>query len=261
MKARSFLAAAALLAASGVSLAGAPLWQQLLRWVSGDSSATPVEAVMMGKHLQTSVRQPLQPGDEVRAQAILAAARDVLERYRDVADAQAEGYVPFAPTGRMGEEVHYTHYWRAGNEKSGLDLQRPGSILYKRTPTGMQAVGVMYTAPAASQPEELDRRVPLSIGVWHRHVHFCGWPRGAPRSEWDGPDARFGFAGAIADQATCEAAGGYWIPLVLGWMTHIYPNEAARDDIWIGRQMMLAAGPSGGYVCSTPAAPARTGTR
>ena len=134
--------------------------------------------------------------------------------------------------------MHYTHHFRAGNEKSAIDLERPGSILYKRTPNGMRAVGVMYTAPGNALPAELDKRVPLSVGVWHRHVHFCVWPSGTPRIDWEGPNARFGFAGSIGDEATCQAAGGYWIPLALGWMTHIYPNETERDKIWIGEQMM-----------------------
>lgn len=218
--------------------AGVPLWQRVLRWVSGETSDTPVQTHMMGKHMQMSVRQPAQPGDAERAEQVRATASRVLERYRDVADAEAEGYAPFAPTGRIGEEVHYTHHWRAGNEKDGIDLERPGSILYKRTAKGMQAVGVMYTAPGNALPAELDKRVPLSIGVWHRHVHFCGWPSGSPRKDWDGPNARFGFAGSIGDEATCKAAGGYWIPLALGWMTHIYPNETERDKIWVGEQMM-----------------------
>ena len=233
-----FAALAALVIGAGTAHAGVPLWQRVLRWVSGETSDTPVQTHMMGKHMQMSVRQPPQPGDAARAEEIRAAARRVLETYRDVADAEAEGYAPFAPTGKMGEEVHYTHSWRAGNEKNAIDLERPGSILYKRTPKGMQAVGVMYTAPGNALPAELDKRVPLSIGVWHRHVHFCGWPSGTPRKDWDGPTARFGFAGSIGDEATCQAAGGYWIPLALGWMTHIYPNETERDKIWIGEQMM-----------------------
>lgn len=240
MTRRNRLIAVALAAAlvATAAHAGAPLWQRVLRWVSGESSDTPVQTHMMGKHMQMSVRQPPQPGDTARAEEIRAAARRVLETYRDVTDAEAEGYAPFAPTGRIGEEVHYTHYWRAGNEKNAIDLERPGSILYKRTPKGMQAVGVMYTAPGNALPAELDKRVPLSVGVWHRHVHFCGWPNGTPRNDWDGPNARFGFAGSIGDEATCTAAGGYWIPLALGWMTHIYPNETERDKIWIGEQMM-----------------------
>lgn len=236
---RIIAAALAALLVTTAAHAGVPLWQRVLRWVSGDTSETPVQTHMMGKHMQMSVRQPPQPGDAARAEEIRAGARDVLQTYRDVADAEAEGYVAFAPTGKMGEEVHYTHHWRAGNEKHAIDLQRPGSILYKRTPKGMQAVGVMYTAPGKSTPEELDQRVPLSIGVWHCHVHFCGWPSGTPRKDWDGPNARFGFAGSIGDEATCQAAGGYWIPLALGWMTHIYPNESEPDKIWIGDQMMM----------------------
>ena len=230
---------AALLLTSTAVHAGVPLWQRVLRWVSGDTSDTPVQTHMMGKHMQMSVRQPPKPGDAERAEEIRAAARQVLATYSNVADAEAEGYAPFAPSGRMGEEVHYTHSFRAGNEKQQIDLTRPGSILYKRTPNGMQAVGVMYTAPGNSQPAELDKRVPLSIGVWHRHVHFCGWPSGTPRTDWDGPTARFGFAGSIGDEPTCKEAGGYWIPLALGWMTHIYPNETERDKIWIGAQMMM----------------------
>ncbi|MGH6610082.1 MAG: hypothetical protein ACRECQ_07485 [Burkholderiaceae bacterium] len=228
----------ALLIGAGTAQAGVPLWQRVLRWVSGETSDTPVQTTMMSKHMQISVLQPAKPGDARRAEEILAAARRVLDQYRDVADAEAEGYAPFAPSGKIGEEVHYTHHFRAGNEKNGIDLERPGSILYKRTAKGMQAVGVMYTAPGNATPEELDKRVPLSVGTWHRHVHFCGWPSGTPRHDWDGPKARFGFAGSIADEKSCKAAGGYWIPLALGWMTHIYPNEKERDKIWIGEQMM-----------------------
>ena len=236
---RIIAAAIAAMVVATAAHAGVPLWQRVLRWVSGDTSDTPVQTHMMGRHMQMSVRQPPKPGDAARAGEILAAARGVLQTYRDVADAEAEGYAPFAPTGKMGEEVHYTHHWRAGNEKDAIDLTRPGSILYKRTPNGMQAVGVMYTAPGKSTPEELDKRVPLSVGVWHRHVHFCGWPSGTPRKDWDGPNARFGFAGSIGDDATCQAAGGDWIPLALGWMTHIYPNETEPNKIWIGDQMMM----------------------
>lgn len=233
----------AMLVVATAAHAGVPLWQRVLRWISGETSATPVQTHMMAPHMQMSVRQPPQPGDAARAEEVRAVARRVLERYRDVADAEAEGYVAFAPRNVIGEEVHYTHSWRAGNEKTGLDLERPGSILYKRTAQGMQAVGVMYTAPGNALPAELDKRLPLSVGVWHRHVHFCGWPSGTPRSDWDGPKARFGFAGSIADEAACQKANGYWIPLALGWMTHIYPNETERDKIWIGDQMMMLSQP------------------
>jgi hypothetical protein len=192
--------------------------------------------------MQMSVRRAERPGDAARADAVLAAARRVLERYRDVAVAERDGYRPFAPRGVVGEEVHYTNPWKAGREGRTLDLERPGSILYQRTPSGMVAVGVMYTARADATADQLDARLPTSHAVWHRHVHFCGWPSGTPRHEWDGPRARFGFAGSIGDEAACQAAGGYWIPLVLGWMAHVYPFERERDRIWIGEHMMDAHG-------------------
>jgi hypothetical protein len=233
--------AAVVLALAPLDLAaqGVPLWQRLLRWAGGESSATPVETRTSG-HMQMSVRTPPGPGDGERAEAVLAAAGRVLERYRDVAAAERDGYRAFAPRGVLGEEVHYTNHWKAGREAKTFDLERPGSILYKRTTSGLVAIGVMYTAKADATPAELDARLPLSIAVWHRHVHFCGWPEGTPRKEWDGPRARFGAGGSIDTEAACAAAGGYWIPLVLGWMTHVYPFESSDERIWIGEHMMEA---------------------
>lgn len=246
---------ALLLAASSFTAAAsvdAPLWMRLVRWISGSSSDTAVPVRMMGPHLQISLRQPAQPGDADRAEAVLAGARAVLLRYADVKTAERDGYRPFAPTGQVGEEVHYTHFWRANAEKSGIDAEKPGSLLYRRTAAGLKIVGVMYTAKPDAAPEELDRRVPLSVGTWHRHVHFCGWSNDTPRSEYEGPAPRFGFFGSIADEASCRDAGGYWIPVAFGWMTHVYPNGKSHDDIWFGRQMIAAeAGLPAGYACTT----------
>jgi hypothetical protein len=241
----AFALAAALATAPAAAAAadGVPFWQRLIRWIS-DSSDTPVETAMMGKHMQMSVRQPARPGDAARAEGILASARRVLERYRDVADAERAGYRAFAPRGVVGEEVHYTHFWAAGREVRNFDPERPGSILYRRTATGMEAVGVMYTARGDAGPAELDARLPLSIAVWHRHVHFCGWPTGTPRAEYDGPTARFG-GGSIDTEADCRAAGGYWVPLAFGWMTHVYPNEHDAERIWLGEHAMTMPAPAG----------------
>ena len=67
-----FAAIAALLIGAGTANAGVPLWQRVLRWVSGETSDTPVQTHMMGKHMQMSVRQPPQPGDAARAEEIRA---------------------------------------------------------------------------------------------------------------------------------------------------------------------------------------------
>ncbi len=166
----------------------------------------------------------------------MVAAREVLAHYADVNLALRDGYRPFYPTGRMGEEVHYTNYRFARREQQSVDYRKPGSILYRRTRDGMRAVGVMYTAPQSSTPERLDEIAPLSIAPWHRHVDFCGGPRSLPRNQQFGPDALFGPRGSIQTEEACRAAHGLWIPVVFGWMTHVYPDA---KDAWGGMEMQM----------------------
>ena len=150
----------------------APMWQRLLRWAGGDTNATPVPSAVHG-HMQMSLRTPMRDGDVERAAAIVAAARRVLERYREVGAAERDGYRAFAPRHVIGEEVHYTNSWKAGRGKEDARPRPAGiPILYKRTESGLVAVGVMYTAAADAGPEQLDARLPLSIAVWHRHGEF-----------------------------------------------------------------------------------------
>jgi hypothetical protein len=48
------------------------------------------------------------------------------------------------------------------------------------------------------------------------------------------------------------AARGYWIPVALGWMTHIYPEGKTLDERWFGRQMIaIEAGLPPGYTCTS----------
>jgi len=152
-----------------------------------------------------------------------------------------DGYKPFHPTGKMGEEVHYTSYRCNRMEQRHVDYEHPGSILYKRTPEGMKAVGVMYTAPQDSTPEHLNTVAPLSIATWHRHVDFCGGPRSAPLEQLFGPHAKFGPQGSIHTEDACKEAQGLWIPVVFGWMTHVYPNAKSPNDVWAGMDMHMDA--------------------
>jgi hypothetical protein len=147
-----------------------------------------------------------------------------------------DGYKAFHPTGRVGEEVHYTNYRFARKEQQHIDYRQPGSILYRRTADGMKAVGVMYIAKRDSTPEQLDEVAPLSIATWHRHVDFCGGPRSLPLSEQFGPEAQFGPQGRIHTEDACKAAGGLWIPVVFGWMTHVYPDD---KNAWGGMDMQM----------------------
>ena len=136
----------------------------------------------------------------------------------------------------MGEEVHYTNYRFARREQHYVDYGQPGSILYRRTAAGMNAVGVMYTAPRDSTAQQLNEIAPLSVATWHRHVDFCAGPQTVPLDEQFGPGARFGPRGSIQTEDACSAAHGLWIPVVFGWMTHVYPSD---PQPWAGMDMQM----------------------
>jgi hypothetical protein len=220
------------------SAQGFPLWERLLKHYSGKSDETPVPSMKMG-HMQMSLKGDSAPGDAERADYILKVAAAVLIKYRDVKTALHDGYHPFFPSGRIGDEIHYTNYRYRRLEQQHIDYSRPGSILYKRTAEGLKAVGVMYTAPTNAVPEQLDAIAPLSIATWHRHVDFCGGPKTLPYAEQFGPNARFGPQGSIHTEDACNAAQGLWIPVVLEWMTHVYPDE---DKKWGGMDMDIESG-------------------
>jgi hypothetical protein len=215
-----------------------PLWERILKHYSGKTDDTPVPSMKMG-HMQMSLKGDPAPGDVERANDILKMTAAVLSRYSDVKKAVYDGYKPFFPTGKIGEEIHYTNYRYRRLEQHHIDYVKPGSILYKRTAEGLKAVGVMYTAPADSTPDQLNAIAPLSIATWHRHVDFCGGPKTLPYAEQFGPNARFGPQGSIHTEDECSAAQGLWIPLVLEWMTHVYPNEPQQ---WGGMDMDMEAG-------------------
>ncbi len=219
-----------------------PLWERLLSHYSPKTDETPVPSMKMGTHMQMSLKGDPAPGDAARASQILAAVSEVLSRYRNVETAVRDGYKPFYPTGRMGEEIHYTNYRYRRREQQHVDYTRPGSILYRRTAEGLEAVGVMYTAPADASPAQLDAIAPLSVATWHRHVDFCGGPRTLPASDQFGPQARFGPQGSIHTEEDCRAAQGLWIPVVFNWMTHVYPHEREQ---WGGMDMDMEAGGAG----------------
>ena len=218
-----------------------PLWERLLRYYGGKTDDTPVPSMKMGNHMQMSLQGKPQAGDKERAQQIVAAACNVIAHYSDVKSALRDGYKPFHPSGKMGEEVHYTNYRYNRLEQRKVNYDQPGSILYQRTPEGMQAVGVMYTAPQDSTPEQLNAIAPLSVATWHRHVDFCGGPRSLPREEQLGPHAKFGPQGSIHTEEACKEAHGLWIPVVFGWMTHVYPNAKSAKDVWAGMDMHMDA--------------------
>lgn len=92
--ARSMMMIALLAGTASSARAAVPVWARLLRWISGDNDRTTVPVEAMGTHMQMSRRAPAQPGDLARGAVIISAARDVLRRYPDVANAERDGYRP-----------------------------------------------------------------------------------------------------------------------------------------------------------------------
>lgn len=183
-------------------------------------------------HMEMTIRLPAQSGDRERAAAILDAARRVMALYPTVESAERAGFKKFAPNVKLPME-HYTSGAYALESWLGrFDLDHPTSLLFKRTPDGLKITGVMYTASNKIDEAQLNERIPLSVGTWHRHINYCAAPAGTPLADQMPPNGRFGFAGSIATAVPCAAAGGKFSPVIFGWMLHVWPNETDPSKIW-----------------------------
>jgi hypothetical protein len=188
-------------------------------------------------HMKMTSLRPLRPGDQQRADEILAGARKAMDEYRDYHVALADGFQIFLPN-LPQKMYHFTNYKYAWEEAFTFNPEHPTSLLYEKQPSGgYKLIGVMYTAPAAASLDQLDDRVPLSIAQWHAHVNFCAAPKGRER-EYFGSHPRFGLLGSITTREECQAEGGRFLPQVFGWMVHVYPDEKDPAQIWsVERQM------------------------
>jgi hypothetical protein len=186
-----------------------------------------------GLHVHMTAMRPQMPGDEDRAKEIVATLRTAMEKYKDYHVALNDGYKIFLPNIPQAE-YHFTNYANGFLESLAFDPARPTSLLYKKTGTGYQLVGAMYTMPRRATEDELNARVPLSIARWHLHTNLC-LPklREASGADW----SKFGLAGSIATQDACDAAGGRFHAAVFGWMTHVYPYEDSMDRIFMHGHM------------------------
>ena len=186
----------------------------------------------MDAHMETTVRASSSAGDRARADAIVAAARKVMAEYPTVAAAEQAGFAKFLPGIPLPIE-HYTNRTFAVEAWTGtFDPAHPTSLIFKRNGTQLTLVGVMYTASRDATTADLDRRVPLSIATWHRHIADCAGPPGTPRSAYLDSGARFGLLGSIDTKEACDAAGGTFRPVIFGWMVHVWPNESDPAKLW-----------------------------
>jgi len=172
--------------------------------------------------------RPATPNDVARADQIATALRQSIEPYRDYRVALAEGYKIFMPN--LPQAVyHFTSYWNGFLEGFTFDPARPTSLLYKKTKTGYDLIGAMYTMPKRVTEEQLNERVPLSVAQWHLHTKLCR----PPKDERGHADiTKFGLQGSIASKEACDEAGGTFYPVIFGWMVHVYPFENSREKIW-----------------------------
>jgi len=195
---------------------------------SGDSSAG--MSHMAGHMYLTSLR-PQKPGDQKKADAIAAAAKEAMAPYQDYQKALADGYQIFLPN--LPQPIyHFTKYEYGRAAQRQFDPLKPTSLLYKKTADGdYKLIGAMYTDRVDASEDELNDRIPLSVAHWHQHINFCKAPEGQ-KAAYFGPDARFGLMGSITTKEACDAAGGEFHPHLFGWMVHVYPYETDAAKVW-----------------------------
>jgi hypothetical protein len=187
----------------------------------------------MEGHMRMTPLRPMQPGDQARADMIVASAHKFMEGYTDYKKALSAGYTIFMP--EVPQPVyHFTLNSSARDAERYFDPNRPTSLLYEKTTgekPGFKLVGVMYTAPFHATQAELDQRIPLSVAQWHLHTNLC-MPPSSRELLNKGADAKFGLDGSITTAPECKAAGGIFIPRIFGWMVHVYAFETDPAKIW-----------------------------
>lgn len=190
--------------------------------------------VMGGPHITLSPHWDERAGDRAQADSLVRIARVAVERYRDVAAAEADGFKRFASQVKHQRVYHYTSRSAAFKARSRFDPAAPSTLLYQEDAVGaLRLIGVMYTAPPDTPLEELDRRIPLSVARWHQHTNICLPYRGDEgAAATTGRHPEFGPRGSIATAEACEAAGGRWFPRMFGWMVHVNLFASTPDEVW-----------------------------
>jgi hypothetical protein len=181
------------------------------------------------QHMYMTGMRPRTPEDVQRANEIVMQLRGAIEKYQDYHVALDEGFKIFLPNVPQ-PEYHFTSYKNGFLEAFTFDPARPTSLLYKKTATGYEIAGAMYTMPKRATEVQLNARVPLSVAMWHLHTNLC-MPDKARGVSFD--QTKFGLRGSIATEAACDAAGGKFHPVIFGWMVHVYPYEDSLDKIFV----------------------------
>src|SRR5713101_49190 len=180
------------------------------------------------QHMTMTATREQTPEDTDRAKEVVAQLGAGIEKYRDYHVALNDGFRIFLPNIPQ-PEYHFTSYRNGFLEAFTFDPARPTSLLYRKTSSGYELVGAMYTMPQRATEEQLNARVPLSVAMWHLHTNLCMPPRAQlHNADW----TRFGLKGSIATQDACDAAGGRFRESIFGWMVHVYPYEDSLDKVF-----------------------------
>jgi hypothetical protein len=184
-------------------------------------------------HMHMTKPRPETAEDQKRAEEIVELLRAGIEKYKDYHVALNDGYRIFLPNVKQ-PEYHFTNYMNGFLEAFTFDPARPTSLLYKKTATGYELVGAMYTMPKRATEDQLNERVPLSIATWHQHTNLCLPPLG---HRLTADYTKFGLQGSITTREACDAAGGTFHPVILGWMVHVYPYEDTTTKMFAMHHM------------------------
>jgi hypothetical protein len=194
---------------------------------------TPGHSDAHSLHMTMTAMRTQSPEDVRRANEVVEQLKVGIEKYKDYHVALNDGFKIFLPNIPQ-PEYHFTSYRNGFLEAFTFDPARPTSLLYKKTGTGYELVGAMYTMPKRATEDQLNARVPLSVAMWHLHSNLCMPPRDQLRSaDW----TKFGLKGSIATQEACVAAGGRFRPSIFGWMVHVYPYRDSLDTIYAMHHM------------------------
>ena len=180
------------------------------------------------RHMTMTRTREQTAEDTERANEVAARLRAGIEKYRDYRVALNDGFKIFLPNIPQ-PEYHFTSYRNGFLEAFTFDPAQPTSLLYRKTSSGYELVGAMYTMPKRATEEQLNARVPLSVAMWHLHTNLCMPQRAQLRSaDW----SKFGLKGSIVTHDACDAAGGKFTPSIFGWMVHVYPYEASIEKVF-----------------------------
>src|SRR5713101_6960384 len=105
-------------------------------------------------HVHMTAMRPQTPEDTARANEIVAQLRSGIEKYKDYHAALNDGYKIFLPN-LPQPEYHLTNYRNGFLEAFTFDPARPTSLLYRKTATGYELVGAMYTMPKRAAEDQL----------------------------------------------------------------------------------------------------------